>query len=273
MRALAVAFLLAASVLTPGAAAGLQLDGERVVERALVPGADAALPVSFVAQAEGFLYAKLLPTPGNAVNDGTRPNGSVVEATGWRISFALVRENGTRESLGTFVDSTRTPLVPVAPGERVTLESTLHVPAEAASGGPTQRAYVAVAFRESALPSSGSTSGAAMDASRSLTLVLSNALLPPAAPAEEPAAPPVGPVDESGLPPREVVVRAEIPPWFLVAAALSLVAIVLLLAAQTWLLARHLRAREQERDERAAARRVPVATTEALPAREREAER
>lgn len=266
---LALALALALVALPPTAAASFELGAERIVERALQPGTDAVLPMPLAVSSDGFLYAKLLATPGNAVNDGLKANGSVDERKGWRISFALVREDGTREELGTFVDSTPTRLLPVAQGERVVLESTLHVPADAARGGPSQRAYVALAYREEATGGPGSASGATMDASRSLVLVLSNALLPPAEaeaepPSTEPAAdaplPGVSPV--TGVTPMpsgatgNIRVTAQLPTWFLVAILVLLSGILGVLVQQTRLMRAILR--QTQPAARAEARTIPV---------------
>lgn len=183
MRALPVLILLALVGLaaTPSAAAAtFDLGASKIVETALDPGEDAVFEMPLVVNQDGFLYAKVLPTPGNAVNDGTKANGSLADGSGWSVSFAMLKADGARIEMGQYVDSTTSTLVPVALGEAVTLVSTVHVPADAARGGPQQRVYVAVAYRLSDSAGSGANSGGVIDEARALTLILSNALLPPA---------------------------------------------------------------------------------------------
>jgi len=258
---LATIVVLALLAVAPVSAASFELGAQRVVEAALAPGQATTLAMPLVVSQDGALYVKLLATPGNAVNDGTRANGSVEDETGWRIGFALLREDGAREDLGTFVDSTPTRLVAVAAGEHLVLESTLHLPDDAARGGPSQRAYVALAHRAGASGESAA-SGATMDASRAITLVLSDALLPPAIadapplagsdPSEDEARlPDVGPVAPIEAPPpsssaQAGTVTVALPVWFLGGVLALLGALVGLAALQglhTRALMRELRAR------------------------------
>lgn len=252
MRALLPLVAAAALVaLAPAAqAAAFEVEAGRLHERALVPGGDATFDVGVLAAQDGFLYAKILPTPGNAVHDGTTPNGSVEEGTGWRVSFAVERADGTREELGTFVTSAMTRLVPVAAGEQVRLVATTHAPDDAlAEGGPTQRVHVALAYRaEAAGAGPGGASGASMDEAVALTLLHTSVLAAPPAPAEEPPAEDPGPVaplpEESAAP----ATAQAVPTWFLVGVLVLLSAIALLLLAGVLLLAEHVRrqARAQE---------------------------
>lgn len=199
------------------------------MERALDPGSEAVFEMPLVVNADGLVYAKILPTDNNAVHDGFRANGSIAEDKGWIVRFALEREAGAREELGAFVDSTSSAPVEVRAGDRPTLVATVRVPADAAIGGPRQVIYVALAFRPASASGPGAASGASMDEARSITLVLSNALLPPAvegappatppedteAPVEEaPAIPPVGPLEEGARPSGAVVVQT-LPTWFM----------------------------------------------------------
>lgn len=252
-RALVIALVVLA--LTPGAdAATFDLGASKIVERALEPGADAVFEMPLKVNQDGFLYGKVLPTPGNAVNDGSRANGSLVDGSGWRVTFALVRESGERVEMGTYVDSTVSALVPIANGEHPTFVATVHVPKDAARGGPQQNVYVAVAYRLSSA-SGGASSGGVIDEAKALTLLLSNALLPPAAVVPsasgdsatpdatdtgtgtgvgtgpgadtgtgtgtgtdtETEIPTVGPIDESSAEPVRVYVEA-LPGWFLAGA-------------------------------------------------------
>lgn len=166
---------------TPSAgAATFDLGASKIIEHALEPGTSVAFEMPLTVNQAGFLYGKVLPTPGNAVNDGSRSNGSVSDARGWRVSFAMKPASGERIEMGTFVDSTTSQLVPVAIGDKPTFIATVHIPADAARGGPQQKVYVAIAYRLNGGSSVGGASGAAIDEARALTLVLSNALLPPA---------------------------------------------------------------------------------------------
>jgi hypothetical protein len=120
----------------------------------------------------GFVYAKVLATEGNAVNDGYHANGSVEGRTGWRVSFAWIYANGTRVELGEFVDGTPTQLVPVAP-ESDQLVMTVRWPADAQTvGGADQTAWTALAFRQQASSDPGSTSGVSMDQAKAIALAL-----------------------------------------------------------------------------------------------------
>lgn len=249
MRALAL--LLAALCVVPSAsAAAFDLGRERIVEAALRPGEDVTLAMPLLARQNGSLYAKVLPTPGSALNDGTRANGSAEDGTGWRATFAFVRADGSREELGTFVDSTATRLVAVTRDEAITFEATLHVPAEAARGGPSQRVFVAVAYRATtATTISSGASGASLDEARALTLLLTDALLPPATQDDTDAADELAPEEDAtpGVPPvapiatttGNVHVTMSFPSWFLfgVVAALLLLAgavIVQALILSSW---------------------------------------
>lgn len=209
------------------AAAAFDLPQGRIVERELDPGRDVVFTVPLVVNQAGFLYAKLLGTPGNAVNDGTRANGSVAEATGWRVSFAFVRGDGTRVNAGTVVDSRPSALVPYDAGESGAFEATVHVPADAASGGAHSRVYAAIAYRPRAgARDAGDASGATLDESRSVRLLLSSALSTPANGTRDSAGtspvagvgaiPPGGPPAPDRM--QVLVVHTPPPTWFLVAA-------------------------------------------------------
>lgn len=272
-----LALVVLALLAVPTAQASFELGSGKVLERPLDPGTTQVFEMPLEIADAGYLYAKVLPTEGNAVNDGMRANGSVTEGTGWRATFALVDGAGNATELGTFVDSTMTPLVRVAAGEPWTLRTTLHVPPSAAEGGPRQVVYVAVAFRPSADGSDpGSTSGANIDASRALTLLLTNALLPDvvAPPADEEVdevVPPVQPIDETGSQSRVVVMQQPLPTWFLVGTILLLGVISLALVTVVVLLARMRRelATFAQRAPAAQAepRRIPVHTSEEEAAR------
>lgn len=267
---LALALVLAALVAAPTAsAAAFDVPNGRVVERPLEPGTSQAFAFDVLANQEGFVYAKVLPTPGNVLHDSYVANGSAQEKTGWFVSFAFIDADGARTELGDRVGSEPTELRPVAPGDAFTFEATLHVPDDAASGGPEQRAYVALAYRLDATTSSGGASGASMDSARALTLLLTNDMLPPVPVSEGPGAadgatdpggavaptdsdvpaPPVGEIPQesaSGGDTFVTVAPSTLPSWFLAGAlfvgALMAVALATVAAALV-LVARELRAR------------------------------
>ncbi|HEX2022344.1 MAG TPA: hypothetical protein VHH36_06495 [Candidatus Thermoplasmatota archaeon] len=270
MRPLAVAVTVA--LLAPGAFAAHAPDA-RLLELPLFPGRDAAFEVEVPVSADGVLYAKLLATAGNAVNDGTRANGSLEDRTGWRVSFALVREGGAREELGDRVNSDPSATTPVRAGESPTLVATVRVPADAAKGGERQAVYVAIAWRASpggADP--GASSGGSMDESRAVTLVLSAALAgglqpPPVeeTPAEEiddaPVVPPVSeiPTGAQGGDAQALVRDAELPAWLVATVLVVLAVAVLALGAAVLALALVVRElRRQRPTEPPAGRRVTV---------------
>lgn len=180
-------------LLAPTGAASFSLEAERTIERALQPGSTAVFEMPISIERSGAIYAKIIPTEGNAVHDGFRANGSIAEGRGWRVAFAITREDGSREELGQFVDSTPTALIPVTAGARPTLVMTVEIPADAAVGGPRQTIYVAIAFRVENAQGASGASGAQMDEARALTLLMTNDLLPPAA---APDSSPDVPVDE-----------------------------------------------------------------------------
>lgn len=236
LRPAAVLLVLAALAPPSAAAATFDLGAERILERALLPDTDAAFEMPIHVNQDGFLYAKVLPTPGNAANNGSGPNGSIDEGTGWGVRFAFVGPDGARTELGAFLDSTPTPLVQVRAGDDARLVITVRIPADAALGGPRQALYVALAYRAGDASGSTGASGASIDEARALTLLLTNDLLPPAAPPvpDPPASdaeadvPPVGPIAESTGGTTVVnVAAAQTPDWFyggiLALAALGLV--------------------------------------------------
>ncbi|GEM_PF-6920476 len=202
----------------------------------------------------GFVYAKVLATEGNAVNDGYHANGSVEAHTGWRVAFAWIYANGTRQELGEFVDGTPSALAAVSP-ESDQLVMTVRWPSDAQTvGGPAQQVWVALAYRQA--PSGtdpGATSGVQMDEARAISLTLhfgpgvamepsgttasptpgpsptppsTVPSAPPATPTAatpqaspggggEPVVPSVGPIESSAPATRIVVVAPPLPSWFL----------------------------------------------------------
>lgn len=273
-RATLLAVLLALLASIPSAsAAAFELGGHRIVEHALQPGEDVAFEVPVRVLQEGWLYAKLLATEDNAVHDGLRANGSVADATGWRVSYALVRADGARVELGARNDSQPSELVEVVAGETLTFVTTVHVAEDAADGGPNQRVYVALAYRANrggAGP--GGASGASMDEARALTFLLSDAHLPPAqSVAEVPEAPPVEEVPTEGSQGRTIIVREPFPTWLVVLLVGLGVASIAINVATLTLVRRALRAAKAGRKEGAV--EVPlvagvVAPTEMLKPRE-----
>ena len=270
MRRPAAAALLLLLALPAAAAAVLEPQGPRVLEQPVAPGGAAVFDLAVRAQREGSLYAKLLPTPGNAVHDGARANGSAADRTGWWIQVSALLPDGSERALGAFADGARTALVPVREGDLVTFRVAVHAPLDAASGG---RVHVAVAYRAPAVDGAGG-SGADLEEARAFTLRLVGAGQAPAAgppatptPAERPPASPT----PAARPPAPVVARAPaaeaVPSPLLVVAVVFLGAIVLLLAAIGTLLALILR--EMRLRHGARARTVPVREAEAPPATER----
>lgn len=235
---LVLALVLVLAALPSASAAALGLPAGRTFEAALAPGGDVAFDVPVEVGEDGALYAKLLPTEGNAVTDGARHNGSVQDGTGWRVSFALVRGGAAPLDLGSYADGNATPLVTVRAGEALALRVTVHAPADALRGGLTQHVYVAIALRAGA-QDLGGTSGASQDTARAVTLTvhLSGGLPPPGG-----DLPDVGPVDglpdpSDGSPPDEstpdptdgapttVTTALQLPMWWLVSSLILLGAI------------------------------------------------
>ena len=240
---------------TSGAAAIELVDG-RVAE-SLVDDARAIYRFPVVFHETGDIYAKVLPTEGNAVHDGRASNGSVQEERGWRVAFAIERADGTRVELGTYADGTMTPLTAVMRDENATFEARVYVPADAAQHGDAQRVYVALAFRPPTGAGGGAGSGGTADEARALTLIVHldpDAATPPVdddgqdhgADAE---VPPVSPIDDTGWQQdRETIIvvgSAGFPAWLagVIVAALALVALALgAVAALLYLVWRELRA-------------------------------
>lgn len=215
-------------------AAGFSLSAGRVAEAVGAPGGQAVFEIPFEAEQDGMVYAKVLPTPGNAVDDGSRSNGSVAQGTGWRVAFALARGDGAVEELGTFANGNMSRLAPIRTGEHLTLRATVLIPPSALEGGREQTVYAALAYRLGAAGEDpGSSSGAQMDAARALTFVVhltgDAVALPPTVPggdATRPGdggsdVPPVTAIDTTnggeGATTRVIVQEASLPTWFLVA--------------------------------------------------------
>lgn len=233
MRVLVLATLL---LLAPTARAALELDGPRILE------ADAAttatFEVPFRSSQDGEFYAKLLPTPGNAVNDGSGPN-----ASGWRVAFSLGRADGGVEALGERVDGSPTTFAPVAAGEALRLVVEVKAPAGVVD---PQRVFVALAYR--APGAAATASGASQDEARAVTLLLR---APTAAAAViVPPTPDVGLIPTDGSsgdgaspPAPQVILVREATPWWLLVVALSVLALaVVALAMALVVLARVTRA-------------------------------
>lgn len=251
-------------------AAGFSLPVGRVAEAVAQPGGDAVFVVPLEAEQDGLVYAKVLPTEGNAVDDGAGPNGSVAAGTGWRVTFALVREDGAVDDMGTFADGGMSRLAPIRAGERLALRATVHTPADALKGGAEQRVYVALAYRDAPQGADpGSTSGGQMDAARALTLLVrlsdTAVSLPPGGGAgggsgtDPGGVPPVGPIPPAESGTRVVVVQqAPLPTWFMAGLLGLLGALVLVGAVAAYALLGLLR----ERKRHATPTRVPVQAAE-----------
>lgn len=236
MRALSV-LLIALALLAPSAhAAAFELESDRIVEGPLVPGEPTAFRIDARVHADGALYAKLLPTSGNAVHDGRMPNGSSEEETGWFVAFALERADGERTELGAFSDSRGSALAPVAAGEGVTLVATVHAPGDALAGGSLQKVFVALAHRGAAMQTGGG-SGAYLDEARAVTLVLRAPATDVVAPTpddssanDEPLPDATGEDGAGRTPAPGPGSQASAPEWFWSATLILLGSIVLLLA-------------------------------------------
>lgn len=231
------AALLTVVLLVPfAAAAGYDLGADRTAEGTLGTDAIAAFAIPLTARADGFLYAKLLDTPGNAAY----ANGS------WSVSFALARPDGTRQEMGAFSNDKPSALAAVKDGEALTFLATAHAPPDAAR---EQRVYVALAFRNAATASPGATSGGTMDEAQALTLVVRSAggLVVPT-----PDVQPIPSESTGALPAAVVTGDAPTPAWLVAAAAVATAALVGILATLVLIL-RELRAARE-----AAPREVPV---------------
>lgn len=160
-----VALLVA--LLAPSASAALLVDAPRTLDAPFAAGRPIAFEVPFRVDEEARVYAKLLPTPGNAVHDGERANGTLDPPTGWRVAFAFLNDAGARNDAGTRVDSTPTLALDAMPGESWRLEAIVHVPPDAT---PPADVHLALAASHPQAPGSGAT----LDASRAITLHLSS---------------------------------------------------------------------------------------------------
>lgn len=195
MRALLPALLVLA-LLAPSAAAGsFTLLAERHLDQDAGSAGVTVFAMPVRINQGGVVYAKLLATEGNAVNDGYRANGSVEARTGWRVAFAWLYANGTRVELGSFVDGVPTALVPVVPDEQDQLLVTVRWPNDAQTvGGATQTAWAALAYRAQAdAAGPGATSGVSMDEARAMSFTLHFAEGVATAPAGQNVPPPPAP--------------------------------------------------------------------------------
>ena len=86
---------LAAILLVSGAQARIVLETESEAGQGHLIGEEQAITthIPFSITKDGGVYAKLLVTPWNPINDGT-PNGSVEEGTGWRAQFVFLDDAG-----------------------------------------------------------------------------------------------------------------------------------------------------------------------------------
>ncbi len=210
--------MLLAIVAVAGPAAGAVETDFREHESRFQDGAagEVVLLVPFRLTERASFYAKVLPTMGNAVNDGT-PNGTVLEGggTGWWVTFRLLGPDGgppgpdadgrpVPDPLGTFASSTPSPAVDLDAGEHV-LEVRVHVPDEAARVPATHRVVVALAQRAA---SAGDRSGLLLDPSRGIveTIVVE---------------PPQGAIARSATPAGSPAPRATVVLFLLVFAALG----------------------------------------------------
>lgn len=179
MRALFATAL--ALLLAPSALATFELPDGRRFEADSRPGEATTFRVPVRATTDAHLYAKILPTPGNAVHDGAESNGTLEPPSGWRVAFAFEKGGEPPIELGTRIDSTPTDIVQLAAGDQGAWLLAVHQPTAATSGGTV---YVALAER---VPhSTQQTSGAQADDARAVTLRLGRESAPPEPPVERP---------------------------------------------------------------------------------------
>ncbi|HWG92109.1 MAG TPA: hypothetical protein VNZ52_14765, partial [Candidatus Thermoplasmatota archaeon] len=161
--ALVLGFLLLVALAASPAGAQVALDTYKEHETRLPPGAAATVlaEVPFHLDQDGSVYAKLLPTPWNAVNDGI-PNGTVNAnhtegLTGWHIRYVLTDENGVpltvdgkgnpvSADLGVYADATPTKPVFLKAGTPYRFLGIITVPEEAARPGVTSKVVFALVF-------------------------------------------------------------------------------------------------------------------------------
>lgn len=262
---------------TPGAhAAGFTLPAGRAAEALLTPGEEGAFEVPVAVEEDGLLYAKVLPTPGNAAHDGWKANAS------WRVGFQLVRADGAEEALGGSVEGDASRLASVRAGEAVTLRVLVRPPADAvALGGAAQRVHVALAWRPATPAGAGGgdggdgASGGTLDSARALTLHVrfdGEGAAPPAggeAPVEGVDPGPVQPLPDDRPPasarPAAAASAPVVPTWALAWGLVLLGGILAALVAIAVLLALVLREMREARAAAVAARPVPVRVEEGAP--------
>lgn len=203
---------LAVLAATPFASAELWIDGGRdatVDLRAVASGFEGAARFPFQVPGDGLVYAKLLPMPGNAVNDGNAPNGTLAASgqgvSGWWTTLSFWPSTGTAVSGSgpvARVDGTPTDTVKAAGGANVALQVLVHAPADAFLHAPTYTVNVVLAFRPAQDASQGS--GGVMDDAVALTTTLRQsmaAVMPSfdAQPESDPTSAPVAPgLDDEG---------------------------------------------------------------------------
>lgn len=177
MRLLAPLALSAFAALLPAAQAGLVTESPRDLDAeagAADDGFVALVAVPFAVDADGLVYAKLLPLPGNPVHDGTTPNGTVSAEhdeglEGWWVTFALrAGDGGTLRDaegkevpapLGVFADGTPNDPVALKAGTASILAVEVHAPPDAFEERASDTLHVVLAFRDAAAApeSSGGT--------------------------------------------------------------------------------------------------------------------
>ncbi len=98
---------------------------------------DMVYETTFEVDVESDVYFKILPLAGNPVNDGN-PHGTVSNGegqSGWWVGFRLLASNGELiVDLGDHVDTSGTERIGINGSQPYIVESTVHVPAEDASG-------------------------------------------------------------------------------------------------------------------------------------------
>jgi len=202
MRLFALAFVLALFLLVAAAPARAELLVEGGYEatlhlRAAATGYEATAKFPFAAPGNGLVYAKLLPMPGNAVNDGTWANGTVSKGegvSGWWTTMSFWSQGGgvlAGSAPAARVDGTPTDAVKTTAGSKLALHVLVHAPADAFLHAAEYKVLVVLAFRPAQESTRGS--GGMMDDAVALRMAVfqSAAALPGTdkAPKEETKAP------------------------------------------------------------------------------------
>ena len=145
-------------------------------------GWEAVMVVPFELTEDATVYAKIIPTPKNAVNDGSQANGTVTNdhargLSGWWVQFRFLDEEGMpvapadapgpNGSLGAYVTSEPTPRIALPAGTHA-LEVTVHAPDGGVNAGQMATVYTALAVSGSEQTGTWGASGATQDEAQAL---------------------------------------------------------------------------------------------------------